>query len=152
LGASTERPVAADADQAIDVELAQPVGHPGDGLDVVGVDIVARRAQDRPAAGRVELGDRVEQRVEVDVGDLGIEQAAESLDDAEQLDAGLVGPVGGPDDGGVQRRRVAARGQDADPLHKLSSSLAAETRRDGGAGNDQIKGWETNCRESIPDQ
>ena len=107
----------------------EPVGHSGDGLDVVAVDVVARGPQDRPAPGRVEFGDLVEQRVQVDVGHLVIQQAAEPLDDAEDLDPGLVGPLDGAYDGRVEGGRVAARRQDADPLHRLSSSVRPPHRR-----------------------
>ena len=113
-----ERAVAADADQAVDLEPLEPVGDPGDGLQVVAVDVVARGPQDRPAQGRVELGDLLEQRVEVDVGDRVVQQAAEPLDDPEDLDPGLVGALDGAFDGRVEGRGVAPRGQDADPLHR----------------------------------
>ena len=51
-----ERAVAADADQAVDLEPLEAVGHARDRLDVVAVDIVARGAQDRPPLRRIELG------------------------------------------------------------------------------------------------
>jgi len=44
----------------------------------------------------------------MDVRDLGIEQPAEPLDDAEDLDAELVGAMDGPRDGRVEGGRVAA--------------------------------------------
>ena len=50
-------------------------------------------------------------------GTCGVQQAAEALDEAVDLDPALVGAHHRALDGGVQGRRVAARRQDADPLH-----------------------------------
>ncbi len=47
-----ERTVATDTDQAVDLEPFEPGGDPGDHFQVVGVDVVARGAQDRPAHRR----------------------------------------------------------------------------------------------------
>ena len=57
--------------------------------------------------------------VQVDVGNFGVQQPAESLDDAQDFDPGLVGTVDGPRDRGVQRGGVSARGQDTDALHDI---------------------------------
>ena len=84
---------------------------------VVGVDVVAGGADEGAAAGHVQFGNRGEQRVEVDVRHAGVEQAAEALDEAEHLDAALVGPGDGAVNGGVQGRGIAAGGQDADAFH-----------------------------------
>ena len=129
---AVDRAVAADADQAVDLEPREPLGDPGDRLGVVAVDVVARGAEDRAAPGRVELGDRVEERVQVDVRDLGVEQAAEPLDDPDHLDAVPVGLVDRPGDRGVQGRGVAAGRQDADPLHALTSNTRRPARPPAG--------------------
>jgi hypothetical protein len=57
----------------------------------------------------------------VDVGNAGIEEAVEALDEADDFDLELVGAFDGAVDGGVEGRRVAAGGQDPDALHARSS-------------------------------
>src|SRR5436189_58911 len=80
---AVEGAVAADADQAFDPDL------PETGVDevelrfVVGVDIVARGADQRAALGGIELGDGLVERVEEHVGDAGVEEAVEALDEAD---------------------------------------------------------------------
>src|SRR5262249_1259204 len=114
---AVEGAVAADADEAVDPQAVQPVGQRGDGRLVAGVEVVAGRAEDGAAEGFVQLGDGGEQRVEVDVRHARGEQAAEALDEADHLDAPLVGAGDGAAQGGVKGGRVAAGGQDADALH-----------------------------------
>src|SRR6267142_7245305 len=60
----------------------------------------------------------------MDVGHPRVEQAAEALDEAVQLDLALVGPDDGPLNGRVQRRRVAPGRQDSDPAHAAPHSAA----------------------------
>ena len=84
---------------------------------VVGIDVVARRADERAALGRIELRDGLEQRIQMHVRHARVEQAVEALDEPVDLDPQLVGADDGAVDGGVERRRVAAGGQDADAFH-----------------------------------
>ena len=70
-----------------------------------------------PPLRRIELRDLVEERIEVNVRDARIEEAVEAFDEAEDLDLELVGAHDGAVDGGVERGRVAARGEDADAFH-----------------------------------
>ena len=85
---------------------------------LVRVDVVARRADERAALGRIELGNLLEQRIQVDVRHARIEQAVEALDQPVDFNLELVGADDGAVDGGVQRRRVAAGRQDADAFHR----------------------------------
>ena len=84
---------------------------------LVRIDVVARRADERAALGRIELGDLLEQRIQVHVRHARVEQAVEALDEPEDFDAELVGAHDRAVDGGVQRGRVAAGRQDADAFH-----------------------------------
>ena len=114
---AVQRPVPAHADEAVDLELLQPVGDLRDRLRVVRVHERARGADDGAAPRGVELGDLGEERVEVDVGDAGVQEGRVALDEAVDLHAPLVRPHHGAVDRRVERRRVAAGRQDADPLH-----------------------------------
>src|SRR5208283_1207138 len=88
---------------------------------VLRIDIVPGSADDGAAAGGIHLGDGGEQRIEVDVGNPRIEQAAEALDEAEDLDLALVGPGHCTADGGVQCGCIAAGRQDPDAFHDANS-------------------------------
>ena len=142
---AVERPVAADADQAVDVQSLEPAGDPGDGLEVVAADVVARGAQDRAAQGRAELGDLLEQRVEVDVGHRMVQEAAEPLDDPEDLDPVFVGSFDRAFDGRIEGGRVAPRREDADPLHRGCLrpgwiDRGQSRRGEGGGGRGSFEG------------
>ena len=84
---------------------------------LVRVDVVARRADERAALGRIELGNFLEQRIQMDVRHARVEQAVEALDEAEDFDPQLVGAHDGAVNGGVERGRVAAGRQNADAFH-----------------------------------
>jgi hypothetical protein len=112
-----ERAVAADADQAVDLQPREPGGDLVERLAVGRVHVRPRGADDGAAARRVQLGDLGEQRVQVHVRDVRREQRAEALDEAEDLDLALVGARHRALDGGVERGRVAACRQDADAFH-----------------------------------
>ena len=86
----------------------------------VRVDVVARRADERAALGRIELGNLLKERIQMDVRHARIEQAVEALDEPVDLDPQLVGAHDRAVDGGVQRGRVAAGREDADAFHRLS--------------------------------
>ena len=81
---------------------------------LVRVDVIARRADERAALGRIEFGNFLVQRIEMNVRHARVEQAVEALDEAEDLDLELVGAHDRAVDGGVERGRVAAGGEDAD--------------------------------------
>ena len=127
---AAQRAVAAHADQAVDLELLQPVGDLGDRLLVVRVHERARGADDGAAAGGVELRDLGEERVEVDVGDARVQQGRVALDEAVDLHAPLVGAHHRAVDRRVERRRVAAGRQDADTLHELLTPPSFEPNPD----------------------
>ena len=93
---AVERAVAADANQAVNVKARQTAGDAGDRRRIVAVNIVARCSQDRAAASRVEFGNALKQRVEMNMRHLRIEQAAEPLDDAEDFHAKLIGALTAP--------------------------------------------------------
>ena len=114
---AVERAVAADADQSFDAQLVQARGDEVELVLLVRVDVVARRADERAALGRVELGNLLKQRIEVDVRHARVEEAVEALDEPEDFDPELVGAHDGAVDGGVERGRVAAGGEDADAFH-----------------------------------
>ncbi len=116
--------VAAHADEAFDAEAVEAMGDRVQGLRVVGVDVGPRGPDEGAPARGVELRDLGVERVQVDVGDGVVEEAAEALDEAEDLDPALVGAHHRALDGGVERRGVATRRQDPDPLHSLSRGLA----------------------------
>ena len=84
---------------------------------LVRIDVVARRADERAALGRIEFGNLLKQRIQVDVRHARVEEAVEALDEAEDFDPQLVGAHDGAVNGGVERRRVAAGGQNADAFH-----------------------------------
>src|SRR5262249_13458277 len=83
----------------------------------VAVDVVARSAEDRPATGRIELGDRLKERIEMDVGNLRVQQSAEAFDDTEYFDPGPVRALNRPEDRRIEGGSVSAGCEDADPLH-----------------------------------
>src|SRR5262245_47989159 len=79
--------------------------------------------------GGVQLGDRREKGIQVHVRQARVEDAAEALDEAKQLDATLVGPHAGPQDRRVQGRRIATRGENADAFHEGPQPRRASQRR-----------------------
>ena len=83
-----------------------------------GINIIARRADERAAFGRIEFGNGPEERIEMDVRHARIEQAVEPLDEAEDFDLELVGARDRAMNRGVERGRVAAGGENADAFHK----------------------------------
>ena len=89
---------------------------------LIRVDVVARRADERAALGRIELGNLLEQRIQMHVRHARVEQAVEPLDQPVDLDPQLVGADDRAVNGGVQRRRVAPGGQDADAFHGVVTS------------------------------
>ena len=84
---------------------------------LLGIDVVARRADQRAALGRIQFRDRLKQRIQMHVRNARIEEAVESLDEAEDLDPELVGARDRAVNGGVERGRVAAGREDADAFH-----------------------------------
>ena len=90
-----------------------------------GIDVIARRADERAALGRIEFGNFLEQRIEMDMRHARVEQAVEALDEADDFDLELVGAHDRAVNGGVERGRVAAGGQDADAFHGLSAPAGA---------------------------
>ena len=137
---AVQRAVAADADEAVDLQVREAGGDLLDRLAVLGVDERARGADHRAAARGVELGDLGEEGVEVDVGDARVEQRRVALDEPVHLDAPLVRTHHRAVHRGVEGRRVAAGGEDADPLHAVTPRVpvgrrprAADPRLYGGA-------------------
>src|SRR5262249_50516121 len=110
---AVEGAVAAHADEPRDLQAGHAVGHFVEGHGGPRVHEGPRGADHRAPAGRVELGDLGEQRVEVDVGDVGAQEAREALDEAVDLDAALVGADDGALDGGVEGGGVSPGGQDS---------------------------------------
>ena len=84
---------------------------------LVRVDVVARRADERAALGRIELGDLLEQRIQVHVRHARVEEAVEALDEPVDFNPELVGAHDGAVYGGVERRRVTSGRQNADAFH-----------------------------------
>ena len=56
-----------------------------------GIHVIARRADERAALGRVEFGNFLIERIQMNVRHARIEQAVETLDEAEDFDLELVG-------------------------------------------------------------
>src|SRR5262249_15899349 len=126
-----ECPVAADADQPLDMQSLQAIDDFGDRSAVAGINVVAGSANDGSAAGRVELGDGSEERIEAYVRNTRIEEAAEPLDEAEHFDAPFAGAEYGSVNRGVERGSIAPGCQDADAFHGLrypgNSGIAGRT-------------------------
>src|SRR5439155_23951588 len=116
---AVERAVAADANEPFDVQTPQPLHDFADGPRILGVNVIARAADDRAAASHLQLGDGGEQGVQADVRYARVEQTTEALDEAKHFDFALIGPYHSAVDGRVEGRRIAARGQDADAFHAL---------------------------------
>src|SRR5262249_7887857 len=106
-----------DADETVDLEPRDAVRNLIEGRGVARVHEGARCAQQRAAARGVQLRDLRVEGVQVHVGHVRVQQAAEALDEAEQLDAQVVGPHRAALDGGIEGRGVPARGEDPDALH-----------------------------------
>ncbi len=117
---AVERAVAADGNQPLDAEPRETRRDAVDLRLLVRVDVVPRRADERAALGRIELRDFLEQRVQVKVRHARVEEAVEALDEPVDLNPKLVGADHRPMDRRVERRRIAAGGQDADAFHRLS--------------------------------
>ena len=62
---AVEGAVAADADQAVQAQFAQAGGDHVQLLGFVGIDKIARRPDERAALGRVQFGNRLEERIEM---------------------------------------------------------------------------------------
>jgi hypothetical protein len=92
---------------------------------VVGVHVIAGRADERAALGRVQFGNLLEERIEMEMRQPGIEQGVETLDEADDFDFELIGARDRPVNGGVERRGVAACRQDADAFHGVLPVAAA---------------------------
>ena len=112
-----ERAVAADGNQPFDAELLQPRRDEVELVLLVRIDVVARRADERAAFGRIELGNLLKERIQVHVRHARVEQAIEALDEPVDLDLQLVGAHDRAVNGGVERRRVATGGENADAFH-----------------------------------
>ena len=106
---AVERAVAADADQPLDAQFFQARGDQVQFLLFVRVDIIARRTDERAALGRVQFGNLLKQRIEMNVRHARIEQAVESLDQADDFDLELVGARDRAVNGGVQGRACRRR-------------------------------------------
>ena len=117
---SAQGSVAADADQSLDAQPFHAVGNFFDRAAIARIDIIARGADDRPAIGGVQFGDRGKERIEPDVRHARIEQAAEAFDKAQHLDFALVRADNGPIDRGVQGRSITASGKYADAFHAFN--------------------------------
>ena len=115
---AVQRAVAADRDQPLDAELRQTLGNQIELGGLVRVDVVARGADQRATLGGIELRDLLKQRIQVQVRHPRVEEAVETLDQAVDLDAQLIGADHGAVDRRVQRRRVTAGGQNADAFHE----------------------------------
>ena len=74
------------ADQPFDAQLCQPRRDEIEVVFLVRVDVVARRADQRAALGRIEFGNFLKERVQMHVRHARIEQAIEALDQAVDFD------------------------------------------------------------------
>ena len=61
----------------------------------------------------------LKERIEMHVRDARVEEAVEALDESVDFDLQLIRARDGPVDGRVQRRRVAAGGENSDTFHRL---------------------------------
>ena len=111
-----------------DLQAMQPIDDFANRGYVGRIDVIARGADDRPPARRVELGDGSEQRIQAHVRHARVEQAAESLDEADDFDAALAGAQHGAVDRRVECGRVAPRGQNADAFHNAAPSCKTALR------------------------
>jgi hypothetical protein len=79
----------------------------GDGSNsvgfVVGVHVIARGTDERAAFGGVQFGNLLEERIEMDMGQRGLNRRVEALDEAEDFDLELVGARDRAVNGGVER-------------------------------------------------
>ncbi len=121
---AVEGTVAANANQPLDAEFFQTRFDHVEVLFVVGIHIIAGRTNERTTLGRVEFGNFLKERIEMNMRHARVEQAVEPLDQADDFDLELVGADHGAMNGGVQSRRIAAGGQDADAFHNPGSRKA----------------------------
>ncbi len=115
---TVERAVAANADQAFNAKFPQAGDDLVKLLRLLGVNKIPGRTDERAALGRIEFGNFLKQRIEMDVRDARIEQAVETLDQADDFDLELVGAHDRAVDGGVERGSVAAGRENADAFHR----------------------------------
>jgi hypothetical protein len=83
---SIERAVATNADESFDSELAHPGHDHVQFLGFIGIHKVPRGADQRAAFRGIQLRNRLEQGIEVDVRNAGIEEAVEALDQSDHFD------------------------------------------------------------------
>ncbi len=105
---SVQGAVAAHANQTFHPQLFQPREDQVQLLFVVRINVVARRTDERAALGRVQFRNFLIERVEMNVRNRRVKQAVESLDQAEDFDAKLVGANDRAVNGRVQGRCVSA--------------------------------------------
>jgi len=128
---AVERAVAADGNQPVDAKLGKTQGNEVELRLVVRVDVVARRADECAALGRIDLRDFLKQGIQMKVRHAGVEEAVEALDESVDFNPKLVGAHDGAVNGGVERRCVAPGSQDADAFHGCwcCSGKRSATRR-----------------------
>src|SRR6185436_18952125 len=114
---AVERAVAADADEPLDAELFQAVHDGVEFFLVVRIDKIARGADERAALGRINFRNFLVERVEEEMRDAGVEEAVEALDQAQDLDLQFARANDGAVNGGVERRRIPAGGENGNALH-----------------------------------
>src|SRR4030095_13332315 len=109
--------VAADADQAVDLEPSEALDDLIEFFVFIRIDEVSGRTDEGSALGGIEFGDLVKQWIQMDMRDAGIEEAVESFNQTDDFDLELIGPGHGALNGGVKGRSITAGGKDADAFH-----------------------------------
>src|SRR5262249_34631471 len=102
----------------------QAIGNQVDAGLVIGIHVVARRADQAAAERRIEFRYWRIERVQMNVRHARIEQAAEALDEADHFDFSLTGASDSTVNGCIQGRRIAAGRQDSNALHAAASNVA----------------------------
>src|SRR5579872_3698744 len=134
-----ERAITADANKSLNPQLLQPGGDEVEVLLLFWIDKIARGTDERAALGGIELGNRLIERVQVNVRNTRVEQTIEALDQAEEFELELVGANNRPMDGGIEGGGVATGRKDADSLHGLPHQIPANKDMVPGLGTETIQ-------------
>src|SRR5688572_25107686 len=90
---------------------------------LIGIDIVARRADQRASFGRVEFRNLLKEWIQMNVRHTRIEKTIKALDESIHFDLELICSNDRAVNGSVQRRSIASRSQNTYSLHHRSYVL-----------------------------
>src|SRR5205085_58320 len=105
---SIQRAVTTYTNQSVNTELFETRSNDVELILIVWIDIIPRGANEGASLCGIKFGYGLEQRVQVNVRNPGIEQAVESLYESKDFKLELIGADHGAVDSGVERRSVSA--------------------------------------------